>query len=55
MAMSCVGLAARAFAHSLHRPFEDGISDVGAVITDGTTASERLFGRLGFVRTGPWP
>ena len=32
-----------------------GVSEVGAVITDGNTASERLFASLGFERVGPWP
>ena len=32
----------------------DGVSDVGAVITDGNVASERLFRRLEFARVGPW-
>ncbi len=31
-----------------------GITEVGATITDGNTASERLFLGLGFVRRGPW-
>jgi GNAT superfamily N-acetyltransferase len=31
-----------------------GISEVGATITDGNTASERLFLGLGFMRRGPW-
>jgi RimJ/RimL family protein N-acetyltransferase len=33
---------------------EAGISDVGATITDGNTASEQLFARLGFRRRGAW-
>lgn len=32
-----------------------GVPEVGAVITDGNTASERLFAGLGFTRLGPWP
>lgn len=31
-----------------------GISDVGATITDGNVASERLFTGLGFDRRGEW-
>ncbi len=31
-----------------------GIAEVGATITDGNTASERLFLGLGFTRRGPW-
>ena len=32
-----------------------GASEVGATITDGNTAFERLFASLGFRRVGPWP
>lgn len=32
-----------------------GVSEVGATITDGNVASERLFLGLGFARCGPWP
>lgn len=32
-----------------------GIAEVGATITDGNVASERLFTGLGFTRRGPWP
>jgi ribosomal protein S18 acetylase RimI-like enzyme len=49
------GLATRAVTHSLHRLHRDGITEVGAVVTDGNTASERLFDHLGFTRVGPWP
>jgi GNAT superfamily N-acetyltransferase len=49
------GLATRAVTHCLHRLHQDGITEVGAVITNGNTASERLFDRLGFTRVGPWP
>lgn len=31
-----------------------GIIEVGATITDGNTASERLFAGLGFIRRGAW-
>ncbi len=31
-----------------------GVTEVGATITDGNTASERLFLGLGFTRRGPW-
>jgi L-amino acid N-acyltransferase YncA len=31
-----------------------GITEVRATITDGNTASERLFAGLGFIRRGPW-
>lgn len=33
---------------------EARVPEVGAVITDGNVASERLFTRLGFTRTGRW-
>jgi len=33
----------------------DGIAEVGATITDGNIASERLFLGLGFTRRGAWP
>lgn len=33
---------------------ESGISEVGAVITDGNEPSERLFSRRGFTRIGSW-
>jgi L-amino acid N-acyltransferase YncA len=39
---------------SLRRLHRDGVDEVGAVITDGNLASERLFARLGFSRVGPW-
>ena len=33
----------------------DGLVEVGATITDGNVASERLFTGLGFSRRGVWP
>lgn len=39
----------------LHRLRSDDVEEVGATITDGNVASERLFGGLGFRRVGPWP
>lgn len=32
----------------------EGVTEVGATITDGNVASERLFLGLGFTRRGPW-
>jgi hypothetical protein len=32
----------------------DGVPEVGAVITDGNTPSERLFAGLGFARVADW-
>jgi hypothetical protein len=43
-----------AVATSLRSLAASGITEVGAVITDGNTPSERLFTRLGFVRVGGW-
>jgi hypothetical protein len=39
---------------SLRSLVDDGVNEVGAVITDGNTASERLFTGLGFARVGSW-
>ncbi len=39
---------------SLRSLAEDGVTEVGAVITDGNTPSERLFTRFGFTRVGAW-
>ena len=43
-----------AVAMSLHSLAASGVTEVGAVITDGNTSSERLFTRFGFVRVGAW-
>ena len=48
------GLGRVAVSWSLRSLHEHGEAEVGAVITDGNVASERLFGSLGFVRVGPW-
>jgi ribosomal protein S18 acetylase RimI-like enzyme len=48
------GLGRRAVTASLRRLLAAGVDEVGAVITDGNTASEALFVSLGFVRVGPW-
>lgn len=48
------GLGRRAVRASLHRLEGAGHQEVGAVITDGNIASERLFASLGFVRVGRW-
>ena len=48
------GLGRAAVAFSLQSLHEVGVREVGAVITDGNTASERLFTSLGFVRVGSW-
>ena len=48
------GLGRTAVETSLRSLHAAGIEDVGAVITDGNTASERLFTGLGFVRVGAW-
>lgn len=48
------GLGTAAVKASLRSLLEAGITEVGAVITNGNTPSERLFTALGFVRIGPW-
>jgi len=48
------GLARAAVSWSLRSLHEHGAPEVGAVMTDGNTASERLFAELGFVRVGVW-
>jgi L-amino acid N-acyltransferase YncA len=47
------GLGTAAVGHSLRLLQRHGMDEVGAVITDGNVASERLFARLGFARVGP--
>ncbi len=49
------GLGTEAVGLSLASLRRGGASEVGAAITDGNTASEQLFTRLGFTRRGPWP
>lgn len=49
-----LGRGCAAVATSLRSLHEVGVREVGAVITDGNTASERLFTSLGFVRVGSW-
>ena len=49
------GLGSSVVAASLQRLHDRGLDEVGAVITDGNTPSERLFTALGFERIGPWP
>jgi L-amino acid N-acyltransferase YncA len=48
------GLGRAAVATSLGSLHEVGVCEVGAVITNGNTASERLFTSLGFLRVGSW-
>ncbi len=48
------GLGRAAVAFSLQSLHDVGVREVGAVITDGNTASERLFTGLGFERVGSW-
>lgn len=48
------GLGRAAVATSIRSLHEAGVREVGAVITDGNTASEGLFTSLGFVRVGSW-
>lgn len=49
------GLGAAAVRAALSSLAAAGVTEVGAVITDGNTASERLFASLGFERIGAWP
>ncbi len=48
------GLGTAMVMVSLRSLAADGVTEVGATITDGNVPSERLFARLGFVRTGAW-
>ena len=48
------GLGAALVADVLRRLAADGITEVGATVTDGNIPSERLFARLGFERVGAW-
>jgi RimJ/RimL family protein N-acetyltransferase len=48
------GYGRNAVLASLRSLAHAGVEEVGAVITDGNTPSERLFAGLGFVRVGSW-
>jgi L-amino acid N-acyltransferase YncA len=48
------GVGAAMVSVSLRSLHETGVDEVGATITDGNVASERLFASLGFVRVGAW-
>ena len=48
------GIGRRAVIASLASLAAAGVAEVGATITDGNTASERLFISLGFERIGHW-
>jgi L-amino acid N-acyltransferase YncA len=48
------GIGAAAVSAVLDLLSEDGIAEVGAVITQGNLPSERLFSSLGFERVGVW-
>ena len=49
------GLGATAVRAALSSLAAAWVTEVGAVITDGNTASERLLASLGFERIGAWP
>ncbi|MEO6570403.1 MAG: GNAT family N-acetyltransferase [Ilumatobacteraceae bacterium] len=48
------GVGRSAVIASLQALATDGVTEVGATITDGNVPSERLFASLGFVRVGSW-
>ncbi|WP_420453836.1 GNAT family N-acetyltransferase [Ilumatobacter sp.] len=48
------GIGRRAVAALLDSLADEGITEVGATITDGNSASERLFVGVGFTRRGTW-
>ncbi len=48
------GIGSSAVRASLASLADAAIEEVGAVITDGNSASERLFTGLGFLRVGGW-
>ena len=48
------GLGGHAVRTLLNSLASAGVTEVGATITDGNTASERLFLGLGFARRGSW-
>lgn len=48
------GVGRGVVATSLRSLAAAGVGEVGATITDGNTASERLFASLGFERSGAW-
>ena len=48
------GHGSAAVRESLRLLRVSGVTEVGAVVTDGNVASERLFDKLGFVRIGAW-
>ena len=48
------GLGAAIVSTSIRSLHDVGVVEVGATITDGNVASERLFASLGFVRVGAW-
>ncbi len=48
------GLGRQAVRMLLNTLATAGITEVGATITDGNIASEKLFVGLGFTRQGPW-